>query len=115
MSAFVEGVKTIFHISYKDLLIPESFQQPKTLPEAFERANEAALSPEELDMQIRRHIFIQDQRGALSKAKSEGWKEGIEEGRAEGLAAGLIEALQRLLASGIDEATARQMLGLPNP
>ena len=96
--------------------IPESFQQPRTLPEAFERANEAALSPEELDMQIRRHIFIQDQRGALSKAKSEGWKEGLAEGEAIGEAkgrqAGLQEALQRLVVSGIDEAVARQMLGL---
>lgn len=88
--------------------IPESFSHPTTLPEAFERANEAALSPEELDMQIRRHIFIQDQRGALSKAKSEGWKEGLE----EGMQAGLNVALKRLMDSGLPEAEARHLLGL---
>ena len=74
--------------------IPENFRQPDTLPKAFERANEAALSPEELDLQIRRHIFIQDQRGALSKAKSEGWREGM----AAGMQQGSMRTLQRQLA-----------------
>ena len=116
--------------------VPASLSDEPAIQHAFAIANKAGLSPEELDDQERREIFIQDQRGARTKAlaegRAEGRAEGKAEGRAEGLAEGLAEgeaigrevgrkegeqlglekALQRLVASGVDEVQARQMLGL---
>lgn len=42
------------------------------------------MSIEELDGQERRLIFIQDQRGALTKARNQGLQQGIEQGIEQG-------------------------------
>jgi predicted transposase/invertase (TIGR01784 family) len=55
--------------------IPERLNAPE-LPIAFELSNESALSPEELELQHKRHDFIQLQRGSLEKAHQEGREEG---------------------------------------
>lgn len=47
-----------------------------------------------------------------AEGKAEGWAAGKAEGVAAGVAAGMRQALDRLLASGMDEAQARKVLGL---
>ena len=58
-------------------------------------------------------------RAALAEGHAEGEKVGLENGRKEGerigLEKGLQEALARMVASGIAEGDARNMLGLSNP
>jgi len=57
-------------------LIPKSFQSEPAIVHAFEIANKASLSPEELDDQERREMYIQDQRGAIEFALDRGREEG---------------------------------------
>ena len=62
---------------------------PKTLNEtpvgrAFEIANTAGLSEEELEIQHKRRDFIWLQRGSFEKAKKDGWRQGKAEGKIEG-------------------------------
>ncbi len=108
--------------------VPATLSNEAAICHAFEIANKAGLSPEELDDQERREMFIQDQRGVRTKALAEGRAEGeaigeargraegvaIGEarGRAEGEAKAMQLALDRLIASGMDEQAARAMLGL---
>ncbi len=58
--------------------IPQSFTEPP-LREAFDIANTAALSEEELEMQFKRHDFIRLQRGSLEKAINDGIAQGKRE------------------------------------
>jgi len=91
--------------------IPKVLENDDAINHAFVIANKAGLSPEELDDQERREIFIQDQRGALQLAqrvgKEEGLKEGIEQGE--------FLASQRIAASFLDlldDKTIAQKTGL---
>ncbi|XCN75244.1 MAG: Rpn family recombination-promoting nuclease/putative transposase [Candidatus Electrothrix aestuarii] len=59
--------------------VPESFTEPQLL-EAFEIANTAGLSEEELDIQFKRQDFIAMQQGAVEKAAQSGLERGIELG-----------------------------------
>ncbi len=61
---------------------------PKTLNEtpidrAFDIANKAGLSEEELEIQEKRKDFIWLQKGSLEKAKKDGWRQGRAEGKTE--------------------------------
>ncbi len=49
------------------------------LLEAFEIANTAGMSEEELDVQWKRHDFIYLQKGSLEKARNDGLQEGRQE------------------------------------
>ncbi len=93
-------------------LIPETMEAVPEIRAAFQIANEANLSAEELDLQERKLIFILDQRGAIIKAE----KQGLEKGRAEGLEKGRAEMAQaiarRLLAQLSDQQIA-EITGLP--
>lgn len=84
--------------------VPASLSTEPAIQHAFAIANKAGLSPEELDDQERREMFIQDQRGVRTKA--------LAEGRAEGRVEGLQLALNKLIASGMPELQARAVLGL---
>ncbi|WPD24208.1 MAG: Rpn family recombination-promoting nuclease/putative transposase [Candidatus Electrothrix scaldis] len=59
--------------------VPESFTEPQLL-EAFEIANTAGLSEEELDIQFKRQDFIAMQQGAVEKAVQSGLERGIQQG-----------------------------------
>lgn len=63
--------------------VPRSLKEEPSIVHAFELANKAALTPEELDNQERREIYIQDQRGAIQLAEDRGIEKGREEGREE--------------------------------
>ncbi|MDP2752673.1 MAG: Rpn family recombination-promoting nuclease/putative transposase [Rhodocyclaceae bacterium] len=84
--------------------IPESLGSDPCIQEAFKQINEATMTPEELEIQFKRHDFIILQRGSLELAEEQGMKRGIEQG--------MQAALSRLIASGMSEADARKILGL---
>jgi predicted transposase/invertase (TIGR01784 family) len=73
--------------------VPEELGNVPELRKAFTIANEANLDPEELDDLERREIFIQDQRGAITKAT----RIGIEQGIRQGIEQGKLELVVRLL------------------
>jgi predicted transposase/invertase (TIGR01784 family) len=87
--------------------IPAPLQQP-VLQEAFEAAAQTIWSPEEIELYDYRKMHDARQRSVVETARMEGEAKGRAEGRAEALQ----EALQRLLITGMDEAAARQLLGL---
>jgi flagellar biosynthesis/type III secretory pathway protein FliH len=65
------------------------------------------MTPEELEAQDRREMFIQDQRGVAQKALKTGHAQGKAEGRQEER-----QALARnLLGMGMDEATTAKAMG----
>ena len=77
--------------------IPGSLKVEQPIAHAFQLANKAALTPEELDDQERREIFIRDQRGAIQLAKQRAREEGLKEGRQEGEQRGEAKLLKRQL------------------
>ncbi len=90
---------------------------PKGLDElpinkAFQIANVAGLSEEELEIQHKRRDFIWMQRGALEKAKKEGRQEGLKEGLKEGLEKGRKEGAEEGRKKGMTEAKAEIVLKL---
>ena len=68
-------------------MVPKSLDETP-IREAFAIVNTAALSPEELEQQDRRHDFIRLQRGSQAKAFEDGQAKGRAEGRASGQAEG---------------------------
>ncbi len=79
-------------------VIPETMEAVPEIRAAFEIANTANLSAEELDIQERKLIYILDQRGAIVRAE----KQALEKGRAEMAE----EIARRLLAQLSDEQIA---------
>lgn len=85
-----------------------------TIPEirkAFYIANQASLTVEELDDQEKSEFFIQDQRGAVTRAVKQAAKQGREEGKLEGRLEGRQEIARKMLGV-FDEQTIAQMTGL---
>ena len=76
-------------------VIPAPLQSEPAICQAFDIANKAGLSAEELLDQERREMFIQDQRGAIELALQRGVGKGHEEGLAEGLEKGREEGLEK--------------------
>ncbi len=60
-------------------VVPQALESEPAVRHALSIANRAGLTPEELDAQERREMFIQDQRGVLTKALSQGREEGRQE------------------------------------
>ena len=79
--------KWMYFLKYCDELseIPEPYDGISEFTKAFEIANKANMSKEELEDLERREIFIQDQIGgrklAFNKGRTEGRTEGIQEGQ----------------------------------
>lgn len=91
--------------------VPSTMDDIPELKKAFYIANQANLNFDELEEQEKSEIFIQDQRGAITKAARESLEQGRQEGRQEGLA----EGRQEGLADGLQQKTyeiARKMLGV---
>jgi predicted transposase/invertase (TIGR01784 family) len=95
--------------------VPASMKQVSAIQQAFTVANQANLSPEELEDLENREMFIHDQRNAIVKGTKQGLEQGRQEGRQEGLQEGRqevkLEIAQRLLAS-FDDETIAQMTDL---
>ena len=84
--------------------IPLKLSEEQAIVHAFEIANKAGLTEEELEDQERREIFIQDQRGALQLAESR----GLELGRLDGR----LEVARRLLEKGMPGAEVAEIAGV---
>ncbi len=81
------------------------------LKKAFYIANQANLNFDELEEQEKSEIFIQDQRGAITKAA----RESLEQGRQEGLQEGLrqkTEEIARKMLNVLDDQAIAEMTGL---
>jgi predicted transposase/invertase (TIGR01784 family) len=74
-------------------IVPETMESVPEIQKAFTIANRSALSREELAELENEEIYIQDRRGAISKAV----KQGREQGRQEGIKAGQLALIIRLL------------------
>lgn len=104
--------------------VPAKLSDEPAIVHAFEIANKAGLSEEELEDQERREIFIQDQRGALQLALQQGEELGRTKGLQEGRQAGMQEGLQagmqaaklavarRLMQKGMAREEVAQLAGL---
>lgn len=95
--------------------VPSAMDNIPELKKAFYMANQANLNLDELEEQEKSEIFIQDQRGAITKAA----RESLEQGRQEGLAEGLAEGLQqkayeiaRKMLGVLDDQTIAKITGL---
>jgi predicted transposase/invertase (TIGR01784 family) len=88
--------------------IPKTFTEPPLL-EAFDLANTAALSEEELEVQFKRRDFIMLQQGALIKAEKDGMVKGMARGEREAKLA----IARSLLAHGIGLEVIAASTGLP--
>jgi len=91
--------------------IPESLSDP-CIEKAFETINEAALSPEELELQEKRHDFIRMQIGSLELAKEQGLKQGLEQGIEKGKQSSQIEFVVNSYRIGLSVSTISEVTGL---
>ena len=60
--------------------VPRTMGDVEEIQQAFAMANQANLSPEELDELEHQMMFIQDQRGAITKATQQGIQQGLQRG-----------------------------------
>ncbi|MCY7332534.1 MAG: transposase, partial [Pseudanabaena sp. CAN_BIN31] len=87
--------------------IPPNMDDIAEIKKAFYIANQANLTLDELEDQEKSEIFIQDQRGAITKAV----KESLDQGRQEGSQQKAYEIAGRMLGA-FDEETIARMTGL---
>lgn len=83
--------------------VPETMDSIPEIHQAFDIANQAKLSREEVEDLDRREQFIYDQQGAIIKAVQEGIEQGMREKAI---------AIARQLLSQLDNATISQVTGL---
>jgi predicted transposase/invertase (TIGR01784 family) len=97
--------KWIYFIKYARTLttVPETIDSIPEIHRAFEIANEANLTREELEDIEQREMFIYDQQGAILKAAEEGREEGRREEKL---------AIARQLLDRLDDQTISQITGL---
>jgi predicted transposase/invertase (TIGR01784 family) len=95
--------------------VPKVLAQEPPIEHAFTIANRASLSEEELEMQEKREMFIQDQRGALEKATMDGEATGMKKGKEEGAHEKAIAIAQNLKALGLGNEQIAQVTGLSLP
>ena len=96
----------------KDLsMVPESMGAIAEIRQAFDIANQAGLTWEELDLIERQLMYIQDQRGALTYATRVAREQGIEQGIEQGRQTMQRSIAQKLLPT-LDDATISQITGL---
>jgi predicted transposase/invertase (TIGR01784 family) len=105
--------KWIYFLKYARSLTqaPENMDSIPEIHRAFEIANQANLTPEELEDLDRREMFIYDQQGAIALGREEGREMGREEGREEGMRQKAI-AIARQLFDRLDDETISQTTGL---
>jgi predicted transposase/invertase (TIGR01784 family) len=83
--------------------VPTDMSNIPEFQQAFQAANHAILTPEELDEIERREIFIHDQRNAIIKATKLGQEYGLQKGRQEGRQEGLQQGIQQGVQQGLQQ------------
>ena len=92
----------------KDLsVVPETMGAVAEIRQAFDIANQAGLTREELDLMERQLMYIQDQRGALTYATRVAREQGLVQGRSD-----MQRSIAQKLLPTFDDATIHQMTGL---
>ncbi|MEQ9671760.1 Rpn family recombination-promoting nuclease/putative transposase [Coleofasciculus sp. G2-EDA-02] len=103
--------------------IPETMAQVPEIRKAFEVANQANMTREELEALEQREMYIHDQRNAIKlalrrgieqgmeKGIQVGREQGIQEGREQGIQASKVEIARKMLGI-VDENTISQITGL---
>jgi len=74
--------------------IPQPLSFVSAIDHAFQIANKANMTQEELEAQEKREMFIGDQKNWIIKAQKKGREEGLEEGIAKGIEKGLEKGRQ---------------------
>jgi predicted transposase/invertase (TIGR01784 family) len=87
--------------------VPEIMAEVPEIKKAFYIANQANLSLDELEDQEKSEIFIQDQRGAITKAIKDGLQQGIH----QGIQQNKLEMARKML-NLIDDQVICQITGL---
>ena len=80
--------------------------------EALQKLKALSASDEERRLAEVRERALIEEASALEYAKMQGIEEGLEEGLAKGREEAMNAALQRLIASGMSETQARNILGV---
>ncbi|MEQ9621970.1 Rpn family recombination-promoting nuclease/putative transposase [Coleofasciculus chthonoplastes] len=91
--------------------IPEAMAQVPEIRKAFEVANQANLTREELEALEQREIYIHDQRNAVKLALRQGIEQGIQVGREQGIQESKVEMARKMIGV-LDEDTISQITGL---
>ncbi|MEQ9482922.1 Rpn family recombination-promoting nuclease/putative transposase [Coleofasciculus sp. F4-SAH-05] len=91
--------------------IPEKMAQVPEIRKAFEVANQANLTREELEALEQREIYIHDQRNAVKLALRQGIEQGIQVGREQGIQESKVEMARKMIGV-LDEDTISQITGL---
>jgi predicted transposase/invertase (TIGR01784 family) len=101
-------------------MIPETMEAAPEIRAAFQIANAAKLTAEEIDIQERKLMFIFDHRGAIIKAEKQGreqgvrlareerWRMEVEKGRAE-----MAQTIARRLLAQLSNEQIAEITGLP--
>lgn len=90
--------------------IPNNIDQE--LEKAFNIANEANLSTEELELQHKKRDWIYIQKSSIELAMKTGLKQGLEQGREEGINEASTAIALKMLGKGISIATIAEVTGL---
>jgi predicted transposase/invertase (TIGR01784 family) len=83
--------------------IPDSLAKEPHIHQAFDIANEAGMSDEELEAQEKRYDFIRLQRGSIEKALHDGIEQGLEKGLEQGREQGIKQGLAQGLEQGAQQ------------
>jgi predicted transposase/invertase (TIGR01784 family) len=96
--------------------VPATMEEIPEIKKAFYIANQANLTLDELEDQEKEEIYIQDQRGVVSKAIKQGLEQGLEQGLGLGLVQGAkqekIAIAQKMLLNLINDHTICETTGL---
>ncbi|MFH0774754.1 MAG: Rpn family recombination-promoting nuclease/putative transposase, partial [bacterium] len=92
--------------------IPKNLSKEVEIEKAFEIANTAGMSKEELEVQHKKRDFIWMQKGSLKLASKQGMEKGLEQGLKQGKIEGKIEVAKLLLSLGDDIERVSKATGL---
>lgn len=97
--------------------IPKIFGDVEVFQQAFAKAALAKMGPDEMANYQQSLKIYRDLKGVVDTAHGDGRAEGLAEGLAKGeeigIQKGMDRALQNLVSTGMDEAQARRLLGIP--
>ena len=94
--------------------IPPKLGAVSEIESALHIANQAGMSPEELEIADRRAIALQDEKGKITYAEEKGRQEGRQEGRKEGRKNEAIAFIMRLLKKRFGELSLKMISKIEN-
>ncbi len=88
-------------------VVPETMGEVAEIRQAFDIANQAGLTPEELDEFEHQWMYLADQKGSATYARRKGKEEGKEEGKKE-----MQRSIAQKLLPTLDDTAIHQITGL---